>query len=123
MQNSKISQFYDLNVWREGHKLVLSVYRFIKDFPDKEKFVLVSQMLRAALSITSNIAEGFGRQGEKEKIQFYSISKGSLTELQNQLLICRDLQYLTHENFNSVWEQSVVVHKMLNALIKSIRNK
>ena len=80
-------------------------------------------MLRAVISITSNIAEGFGRQGLKEKIQLYSMAKASLTELQNQLLICKDVGYLTKQKYELVWNQTVIVHKMLNALIKSLRIK
>ena len=64
----KIQHFYDLNVWKEAHSLVLLTYKTIENFPKKETFVIVSQMLRAAISITSNIAEGFGRQGLKDKI-------------------------------------------------------
>ena len=123
MNKKKINCFHDLNVWDEGHKLVLSIYKLVEKLPSKERFILGSQMLRAVISITSNIAEGFGRRGLKEKIQFYSISRASLTELQNQLFICRDVGYLSARKFDLIWEQSVVVHKMLNALIKSLRTK
>ena len=117
----KIIHFYDLNVWKEGHKLVLLAYKFVNEFPNKEKFILSPQILRAAISITSNIAEGFGRRGEKEKVQFYFVARASLIEFQNQLIIARDVGYLSKKVFNEIWEQSVVVHKMQNALIKSIR--
>jgi len=123
MQKRKISHIYELNVWKEEHRLVLVIYKLIEKLPAKEKFVLSSQMLRAAISITSNIAEGFGRQSLKEKIQFYYIAKASLTELQNQLMICRDVGYLTSNRFNSIWEQTVVIHKMHNALISSLKKK
>ena len=85
----KIKSFTDLNAWKESHKLVLMVYGVTKTFPREEIFALVSQMRRCAVSITSNIAEGFSRQSYKEKVQFYSISQGSVTELQSQLLIAR----------------------------------
>jgi len=123
MEAKKISHFYDLYVWKEGHKLVLLIYKAVERLPSKEQFILGSQMLRAVISITSNIAEGFGRQGLKEKIQFYSMAKASLTELQNQLLICKDVGYLTNQKYELVWNQTVIVHKMLNALIKSLRIK
>lgn len=123
MENKKIVYFYDLNVWREGHKLVLVIYKLSHKLPSREQFILGNQMLRAAISVTSNIAEGFGRKGLNEKIQFYTMSKASLVELQNQLVICRDVNYLTSSQFKSIWDQSVIVHKMLNALIGSLRKK
>ncbi len=113
----KIKKFTDLKVWQEAHQLVLLVYRLTKTFPKDELFGLISQMRRAAVSITSNIAEGFARYSYKEKAQFYSIAHGSLTELQNQLLIARDVGYLETEFFNTVAEQTVCVHKLLNAFI------
>ena len=90
-QSNKIRRFTDLNAWKEGHKLVLMIYNFTKNFPKEEIFGLVSQMRRCSVSITSNIAEGFSRQSYKEKAQFYAISLGSVTELQNQLLIAKDI--------------------------------
>ncbi len=117
----KIQSFTDLEVWQEAHKLVLLVYKTTKNFPKEELFGLVSQLRRAAVSITSNIAEGFSRYSYKEKAQFYSMALGSLTELQNQLVIGRDVGYLNKEVFIQLSEQSVVVHKLLNAFIKRTR--
>ncbi|PIR13406.1 hypothetical protein COV49_02435 [Candidatus Falkowbacteria bacterium CG11_big_fil_rev_8_21_14_0_20_39_10] len=111
--------FTDLDAWKEGHKLVLTIYKITETFPKKELFTLTSQMVRCAISITSNIAEGFSRQYYKEKIQFYSISLGSVTELQNQLLIARDIGYITESQFQAIAKQSVKVHKIINGLIKS----
>ena len=98
------------------------VYLKTKSFPKDELFGLTNQMRRAAVSITSNIAEGFSRQSYKEKIQFYCISQGSNTELQNQLLVAKDVKYLTETDFNNITNQSVVVHKLLNGLIKKSRS-
>ncbi|PIR80147.1 MAG: hypothetical protein COU25_01570 [Candidatus Levybacteria bacterium CG10_big_fil_rev_8_21_14_0_10_35_13] len=81
MQTKKIQSFTQLNVWKEAHKLVLLIYKTTDNFPKKETYSLTDQMRRCAISITSNIAEGFSRQGKKEKLQFYYVSKGSLTEL------------------------------------------
>jgi four helix bundle protein len=75
-------------------------------------------MRRCAVSITSNIAEGFGRRTYKEKVQFYYIAQGSLTELQNQLLISRDVGYLSEEIYTACNYQTIVVHKLLTGLIK-----
>jgi len=120
-RNKKIQSFTDLNTWKEAHALVLTVYRITKNFPKEELFSLVNQMRRAAISITSNIAEGFSRQGFKEKLQFYYIALGSLTELQNQLLIAKDLNYLNQTEFSKVAEQAVNVHKLLNAFISKTK--
>ena len=95
----KIIYFTDLNTWKEGHKLVLTIYQITKKLPKDELFGLTSQMRRAAVSITSNIAEGFSRQSFKEKAQFYSMAQGSLTELQNQLLVSKDIGYFTAEEY------------------------
>jgi len=113
-----LKSFRELNAWKEGHKLVLQIYKATKTFPKEEMFCLISQMRRAAVSITSNIAEGFSRQSYKEKLQFYSITQGSVTEIQNQLLISRDVNYLDSYNFKVIAEQTVVVHKLVSGLIR-----
>lgn len=95
----KIKSFMDLKAWQEGHKLVLDVYAVTDGFPKKETFTLVPQMRRCVISISSNVAEGFSRKTQKEKSQFYHISLGSITELQNQLIIAKDLLYLDKERF------------------------
>lgn len=124
MQKGKepIKHFTDLVAWQEGHGLVLKIYLITKDFPSDEKFGLISQMRRSASSVTANIAEGFGRQGYRDKIQFYIRSRGSDTELQDQLITARDLGFIDKKTYNELMEQAVVVNKLLNGLIKSIRN-
>ena len=117
----KIKSFTDLIAWKKGHQLVISVYKITNNFPQKEIFALTNQMCRCAISITSNIAEGFSRKGTKEKIQFYHMSLGSLTELQNQLLIARDIDYLPKEEFAKLAEQTIEVSKLINGLIKSLK--
>lgn len=118
MNQGKIKSFTDLNAWKEAHSLVLEVYEITKEFPKEEQFGLTNQIRRAIVSVTSNIAEGFSRNSYKEKSQFYSMSLGSLTEVQNQLLIARDLKYLSKEKFSNLAEKSVTVSKLLNGLIK-----
>lgn len=113
-----IQSFTDLDAWKEGHKLVILIYRETELFPQKEIFALTNQMRRCAVSVTSNIAEGFSRQSYKEKVQFYSMAHGSLTELQNQLLIARDVGFLTKEKFQKLADQSVLTHKIISGLIK-----
>ena len=94
VKRDKIVTFTDLEVWREGHKLVIMIYKITNTFPKQEMYSLVDQMRRAACSVTANLAEGFGRQTYKEKLQFYYLSQGSLVELKNFLLIARDIEYL-----------------------------
>lgn len=114
----KISSFTHLYAWQEGHKLVLLVYKLTRVFPKDELFGITNQMRRCAVSITSNIAEGFSRNSWKEKVQFYATSLGSVTELQNQLLILRDVGYISVKDFSVAAMQSVVVNKIINGLIK-----
>jgi len=115
----RVRSFTDLRVWQEGHLLVLLMYKVTRTFPKEELFGLVSQMRRCVVSITSNISEGFSRTSSKEKIQFYATSLGSVTELQNQLLIAKDLGFLKEEDFRNAHEHSIAIHKMLKGLIKS----
>src|SRR3989338_9170512 len=112
--NKKIESFTDLFAWKEAHKLVIFIYKVTKQFPKDEMFGLVNQIRRAAVSITSNIAEGFSRQSSKEKIQFYSIAQGSVTEVQNQLVVSRDVGYLDNSQYSDMQTQSIRVHKLTN---------
>ncbi len=113
----KIKSFTDLETWRQGHLLVIMIYKETGIFPKEEVYGLTSQMRRAAISITSNIAEGFGRQSYKEKIQFYYLAQGSLIELKNQLLVAKDIDYLKPEIFSSLAEQINQTHRLLQGLI------
>ena len=121
--NKKISSFTQLTAWKKAHELVLEIYKLTNEIPNKERYSLSDQMQRAAVSVTSNIAEGFARQSKKEKVNFYFIARGSLTELQNQLLICRDLKYISVEKFKETAELTINVHKLINGLIKSAKSK
>ena len=122
MNTQTIKDFTDLNTWKEGHKLVLMVYKITKSFPRDETYSLVDQMRRAAVSITSNVAEGFGRQGYKEKIQFYYLSQGSLIEIKNQLIIAKDVNYIDETVYVNVKKQADVAHALLQGLIRSSKN-
>jgi four helix bundle protein len=119
---SSIKTFTDLNTWQEAHKLVLAVYKLTREFPDEEKFGLTNQIRRAVVSISSNIAEGFSRDSYLDKKHFYVMAHGSLTEVQNQLLIAKDVGYISLEDFKQTSNQSVVVHKLLSGLIKSTKS-
>ncbi len=117
---TKIQSFTDLTTWQKGHELVLVIYKTTEAFPSKEIFGITNQMRRASVSVTSNIAEGFSRRSNKEKAQFYYMALGSLTELQSQLIIVRDIEYLGEDNFDKISKQTIIVSKLINGLIKSL---
>lgn len=119
--SKRITAFTDLEVWQQGHKLVLLIYKLTNNFPKSETFALVDQLRRAVSSITANIAEGFGRQTFKEKLQFYYHSKGSLNEVKNFVLIAKDLGYLTQEDFNMAVEQLNRTDQLLQGFIRKTR--
>src|SRR3989304_8764203 len=121
MIHNTIRSFTDLNTWKEGHLLVLAIYKMTKLFPFDEKFGLINQIQRASVSITSNIAEGFSRNSNKEKIQFYYTALGPLTQEQNQLLVARDLLYLTRDMFDKIAEQTITANKLISGLIRSAK--
>lgn len=116
--SGKIKNFTDLKAWQEGHELVIYVYRLTKKFPKDESFGLTNQLRRAAVSITSNIAEGFSRHSFKEKVNFYHTSLGSTTEVENQLIISKDVGYITDEEFRAAQNRLVTINKLCNGLIK-----
>ena len=113
----KITSFTDIIAWKKGHSFVTEIYKATNSFPRSEIFGLTNQIRRAVVSITSNIAEGFGRTSVKERLQFYSISRGSILETQNQLLIARDVGYLHNNDFVKLADLSIEVHKLINGLI------
>lgn len=115
---TKIKSFTDLRAWQEAHALAVEVYKITKGFPKEELYSLIDQMRRAVVSITSNIAEGFGRQTYKEKIQFYYVAQGSLTEVKNQLLLAKDIGYLSKEDLDRVAVTANAAHKLLIGLIR-----
>jgi len=115
----KIVKFQQLAVWQEAHQLVLQVYRVTKSYPADEKFGLVSQMRRAAVSAPANIAEGFKRRGQRDKIHFYNIAQASLEELKYYFILSADLRYV--ENADDLMAQAESVSRLLYRLIASIR--
>jgi four helix bundle protein len=93
--------FEKLKVWQESRELTKTIYQITADFPDSERYGLISQIRRAAISVGSNIAEGSGRRGAKEQQQFYRMAYSSLMELLSQLILASDLEYLKEERLNS----------------------
>jgi len=109
-----------LDVWKFAHTLVLDVYKFTSTLPNEEKYGLVSQMRRSAVSIPANIAEGFKRKGQNDKAHFYNIAQGSLEELRYYFILINDLGYkINLEEINNRIDQ---VSRMLSGLIKSVRS-
>jgi four helix bundle protein len=122
-EKRKIKSFTDLDAWKNAHKLVLEIYKVTKNFPKEEIYGLTNQIRRCAISISSNISEGFSRRTNKDKIQFYYIAKGSLAEMQNQLLVGRDLRLVNEQSFQDLASLTVIVHKLINGLIRSLNTK
>ncbi len=116
-----IKSYKDLTVWQKAFELSLLVYRLTKNFPKEELYALISQIRRAAISIPSNIAEGYCRQRKLEYIQFLLIAFASGAELETQLLIAKELRYVSTENFETANRMLEEVMKMLNSLISKIK--
>jgi four helix bundle protein len=113
--------YKDLRVWQEAVKLASNIYRSTALFPRHEIYGLSQQMRRAAVSVPSNIAEGKGHRSNREFVNFLLHSRGSLLELQTQILIAEDLQYLREDTVETLISQSDAVARSLNALINSLR--
>ena len=111
---------YKLEAWKRARELVLSVYRLTQAFLKEEIFGLTAQMRRAAVSIPSNIAEGAARAGQREFAQFLNIARGSLSELETQLLIATDLGYI--KNNDPVFELVDLVSRLITGLHKTARS-
>jgi four helix bundle protein len=116
----KISSHKDLIVWQRSMDLVRIVYEMTANFPPTEQWGLVSQMRRAAVSVPSNIAEGYGRQATGEYRRHLSIGRGSLLELETQLLLSRKLNYLRSERIDPVLAEIEEISKMLATLITKL---
>lgn len=115
-------RFRELEVWKEAKQIALAVYELTERFPDREKFGLISQIQRAAISVASNIAEGAGRQHKKEFIHFLHLARGSLFELLTQIEISTELGLIKEDDFDDLNERCVTLTKRLNSLINSLKN-
>jgi four helix bundle protein len=113
-----IDRFEQLEVWQWAHRLVLNVYKTTQGLPKDQRFGLISQMQRAAVSVPANIAEGFKRRGRAEKVRFYNIAQGSLEELRYYFILCRDLEYKI--DYESLVGQAECIGRMLTGLINSV---
>jgi four helix bundle protein len=115
--------FRDLLVWQKSMTLVTEIYKISKGFPKDEAYGLTSQIRRCAISIPSNIAEGYGRNSTNEYLHFLRIATGSLYELQTQMEISMNLNYLEQETFDHLYECSREIERMLSSLIGKIRHR
>ncbi|NMA02244.1 MAG: four helix bundle protein [Clostridia bacterium] len=119
-----ISKFEDLRVWQKSHDLVKRIYSKQEiAFPTNEKYGLESQLKRVLISVPANIAEGSRRQHPKELVQFLNISLGSLSEARYYFLLCKDLGFLSEESYNEIYQECVIIDKMLDSLILRIKQK
>ena len=117
----KIQSYRDLIVWQKSISLVKKIYEISRNFPEEERFVLTPQIRRSAISISSNIAEGYGRRSSKDYIRFLQISIGSLYELSTQIEIVSSLEYLSDNILGEIQTDLIEIEKMLNSLITKIR--
>ena len=118
-----LKNFKELKVWQKAYQLCLDIYQISKDLPNEEKFGLTSQIRRSAVSIPSNIAEGYGRRTTPDYIRSLYIAYGSNCELETQTLLSGDLAYINIEKQKTLLEKISEVERMLKALIKSLESK
>jgi len=113
--------YKELSVWNKSVSFATDIYKSTKTFPKDEKYGITSQIRRSVVSISSNIAEGSGRIGKKEFRQFLNIAYGSAFELETQLIISKNLEYLSELEFDDLMNDLIIIQKMLYKLIKSIK--
>lgn len=118
-----LKNYKDLKVWQKSYQLCLEIYKVTKEFPKEERYGLTSQIRRAAVSVPSNIAEGYGRKTTPEYIQFLYVAYGSTCELETQIFLSGDLGYIETEKLEKLQEEIGEVERMLKALIKSLKEK
>lgn len=112
--------FKELKVWQKAHRFVLDVYRHSRGFPSEERFGLTAHLRKSASSIPSNIAEGCGREGERELARFLCIAAGSASESEYQLLLAHDLGYLQADAHRQLDDQVNEVKRMLNSFLQKL---
>ena len=117
------TDYKELAVWKQSRELVKEIYQATRALPREETFGLTSQMRRAAVSISSNIAEGKGRYSQKELVQFLYKSRGSLTELETQIYIANDLDYIDETNKKNLLSKLTRVNQLLNGLIRRFQGE
>jgi len=119
----KIQSYRELDVWKKSMNLVEICYKITCEFPKEELYSLTSQIRRASISIPSNIAEGQSRWSTKEFLRFLSIARGSLSELETQLILAQRLKYIFEDNLNEILKLTDEIGKMISGLRKSLLKK
>lgn len=114
--------FEDVIAWKKAHTFVLLVYKTTRRFPDDEKFGLTSQFRRAAVSIEANIAEGYRKLGKQDKLRFFNISQGSLSECKDYIILSRDLEYINTQQYQELWDASEEAGRLLVSYCNGIIN-
>ena len=115
--------YEELDVYKKAHNFVLEIYKVTKAFPNEEKYRLTDQLIRAAYSIPSNIAEGNSRNTTRDYINFLYMARGSANEVRYFLLLSKDLNYINDETYAELNEKIIIIIKLLNGLINSLRGK
>lgn len=118
-----MSTFRDLIIWQKSMHLVTEIYQITTVFPKEEIYGLTSQIRRCAISIPSNIAEGYGREGNKDYLKFLNIAIASLFEMQTQLEIAFNLYYINETQFKKTFEESREIERMLSSFIKKLKKE
>ena len=117
LRRKKPEGYKELLVYKRADELQSFIYEITENFPHSELYGLSNQMRRAAVSITSNIAEGFGRQSYKDRLKFYYQAHGSLTELKDQIFVAKDIGYLVSKDFKALYEQANITHRFLQGFM------
>jgi len=122
-RGNEMKSHKDLDVWKRSVDLVTTIYKHSKNFPKDEIYGLTNQIRRAAVSVPSNIAEGAARKSSKEFVQYLYIALGSIAELETQILIGKNLNYLLEDEFNLFQKEITEIRKMILGLIRFLSNK
>jgi four helix bundle protein len=118
-----LKNYKELKVWQKAYRFCIMIYKITKHFPKEERYGLTSQIRRSAVSVPSNIAEGYGRKTTQEYMQSLYIAYGSQCELETQILLAKDLGYIKTDDFEVLRKDIGEVERMLKALIKSLQKK
>lgn len=120
--NRKIESYRDLEVWKQARELVRDTYQLTKLFPKEEQFGLTNQLKRAAISVPSNLAEGCGRNYSKDSLQFFFIARGSLYEMETQIILSLDLGYISESDHENIFKKIQSCKRLLNGFINYYQN-
>ena len=118
----KTKSFEELDAWKKAHQFVIEIYKITENFPKSEIFGLVSQFRRSAVSVAANIAEGYGKNGTKDKLRFYNISQGSNEECKYYIILSKDLGYINMDRYLILKQELEDSSKLLNSYCRAISN-